>query len=94
MQLSRIYVVEVGLFGALFTNCYALGMSDIEHMMVEEGCSPFPLGPETGHHESQLAMVKLRFRCITPDLQPTGDRAHFQAPSLYPMYLPSSLPLC
>ncbi|KAG9256960.1 uncharacterized protein F5Z01DRAFT_647169 [Emericellopsis atlantica] len=77
MQLSRIYVVEAGLFGALFANCYALGMSDIGPMMVEDGCSPFSIDPETGYHESQLLAVKPRFRSITPDLQPTDIQLTF-----------------
>ncbi|KAI6779625.1 uncharacterized protein J7T54_008243 [Emericellopsis cladophorae] len=77
MQLSRIYVVEAGLFGALFANCYALGMSDIGPMIVENGCSPFSIGPETGYHESQLVSIKPRFRSITPDLQPKDIQLTF-----------------
>ena len=69
-NLSKLYVMEVGFYGAVFANCYALGMSDLEGMMTEDGVSPFSLGPDTGYHPSQLPVVRPRFAAVTPDLRP------------------------
>ncbi|KAH7329334.1 hypothetical protein B0I35DRAFT_473949 [Stachybotrys elegans] len=71
-QLTRVFSVEVSFFAALFANCYALGMDDVEPMMVEEGVSPFSIGPETGYDQSLVPVLKTRFQTITPDLRP-GD---------------------
>lgn len=76
-QLSRIYSLEVALFGAVFANCYALGMRDVEGLMVEEGVSVFSLDQDTGHPPSQLAALRSRFREITPDLQPCDVQLTF-----------------
>ncbi|KPM44692.1 hypothetical protein AK830_g1829 [Neonectria ditissima] len=64
------YAMNTGLFSALFANCYALGMSDVEPLLVDEGWSVFGLGPEIGYHPSQLSVVRARFRNLTPDLRP------------------------
>lgn len=69
-QLARIYTAEASLFGAMFANCYALGMNDVEPLMVEEGVSIFSLGPDTGYHPSQLTVVRPKFEGVTPDLRP------------------------
>jgi hypothetical protein len=70
-QLSRLYVLEVGFYGAVFANCYALGMSDLEPLMVEEGCSIFSINQDMGYHQSQLDVVRAKFKAITLDLRPS-----------------------
>ena len=69
-QLSRIYVIEAGFFGALFANCYALGMNDLNAMTQDEGISPFSIDQDTGYHLSQLPVMRAKFSSITPDLAP------------------------
>ncbi|KAK7421960.1 hypothetical protein QQX98_001955 [Neonectria punicea] len=64
------YVTNTGLFSALFANCYALGMGDVEPLLDEEGWSVFGLGPEIAYHPSQLSVVRAKFRNLTPDLRP------------------------
>jgi len=73
-QLTQMYVHEAGFFAAVAANAYALGMLSLDQMMREEGVSPFSIGPETGHHPSQLHAVRSRFLSITPDLQPTDSQ--------------------
>lgn len=69
--------MEVGFYGAVFANCYALGMTDLEGMMVEDGVSPFNLGPDTGYHPSQLPVIRGKFGGITPDLRPSDTQLTF-----------------
>lgn len=69
--------MEVGFYGAVFANCYALGMTDLESMMVEDGVSPFSLGPDTGYHPSQLPVIRSKFGGITPDLRPNDVQLTF-----------------
>ena len=76
-NLSKLYVMEVGFYGAVFANCYALGMTDLEGMMTEDGVSPFCLGPDTGYHPSQLPIVRQRFAGVTPDLRPSDTQLTF-----------------
>jgi hypothetical protein len=76
-QLSRIYAAEAGLFGAIFANCYALGMTDVEPVMVDDGASVFCPGPDTGHDPSQLSIVRSSFAGITSDLQPCDIQLTF-----------------
>lgn len=76
-QLARIYSTEASFFAAVFANCYALGMNDVEPLMVEEGVSIFSLGPDTGYHPSQLAAVRPRYVGVTPDLQPCDVQLTF-----------------
>ena len=71
VSLVRNYSLQTGYFGAIFANCFALGMSNVEPMMEEEGVSLFSLGPETGYHQSQLGAVRPKFHSITPDLRPS-----------------------
>ncbi|KAK7431042.1 hypothetical protein QQZ08_002322 [Neonectria magnoliae] len=63
-------VTNTGLFSALFVNCYALGMSDVEPLLVEEGWSVFVLGPEIPYYPSQLSVVRAKFHNLMPDLRP------------------------
>lgn len=64
-----------GIFGALFANCYALGMRGVESLVVEEGWSIFTLGPEIGYHPSQLSVVRSKYRHLAADLRPC-DKQH------------------
>lgn len=76
-QLSRIYAAESGLFGAIFANCYALGMTDVEAVMIDDGASIFCPGLDVGHEPSQLDVVRPRFSDLTPDLQPCDIQLTF-----------------
>jgi hypothetical protein len=76
-QLSRVYAHEAALFGAIFANCYALGMDDVEPLMGEDGASVFCLGPDTGYEASQLPMVRAMFSSVTQDLQPCDVQLTF-----------------
>ncbi|CAM1506534.1 Fc.00g061750.m01.CDS01 [Cosmosporella sp. VM-42] len=64
------YVMEAGFFGALFANCYALGMGSVDALLVEDGWSVFSLAPQMGYHPSQLSVVRAKFRTLAPDLRP------------------------
>lgn len=69
-QSPSQYAMSAGLFSALFANCYALGMCDVQPLLTDEGWSVFGLGPELGYHPSQLSVVRAKFRNLAPDLQP------------------------
>ncbi|KAF7544191.1 hypothetical protein G7Z17_g10141 [Cylindrodendrum hubeiense] len=69
-QTPSQYAMNSGLFSALFANCYALGMCDVQPLLVDEGWSVFGLGPEIGYHPSQLSVVRAKFRNLVPDLRP------------------------
>ncbi|KAJ4170368.1 hypothetical protein NW754_006503 [Fusarium falciforme] len=75
--LPAQYIVEAGLFGAIYANCYALGMGGIEEILCEEGCSIFSVTADEGHAPSQLPLVRPRFRNVTPDLRPTDLQLTF-----------------
>lgn len=75
--LPAQYIVEAGLFGAIYANCYALGMGGIEEILCEEGCSIFSVTADEGHAPSQLPLVRPRFRSVTPDLRPTDLQLTF-----------------
>lgn len=75
--LPAQYIVEAGLFGAIYANCYALGMGGIEEILCEEGCSIFSVAPDEGHAPSQLQLVRTRFRNVMPDLRPTDLQLTF-----------------
>ncbi|KAL6924973.1 hypothetical protein FSST1_002247 [Fusarium sambucinum] len=64
------YNMETGIFGAMFANCYALGMAGVDDILREEGCSVFSVTQDEGHHMSQLPIVKSKFRALSPDLRP------------------------
>ncbi|KAF4456230.1 hypothetical protein F53441_1593 [Fusarium austroafricanum] len=71
------YTMEPGIFGAIFANCYALGMPGVDEMLHDEGCSVFSVTPDEGHHPSQLSLVKSRFLDLSSDLQPTENQLTF-----------------
>ncbi|KAM5351658.1 hypothetical protein ACJ41O_004381 [Fusarium nematophilum] len=75
--LPTQYIIETGLFGAMFANCYALGMGGVEEILVDEGCSIFSVTPNEGHAHSQLSVVRPRFRSVAPDLRPTDLQLTF-----------------
>ncbi|KAF4342786.1 hypothetical protein FBEOM_3265 [Fusarium beomiforme] len=71
------YTMEPGIFGAIFANCYALGMVSVDEILHDEGCSVFSVTQDEGHQPSQLHFVRSRFRDISPDLQPTENQLTF-----------------
>ncbi|KAF9770196.1 hypothetical protein IL306_012288 [Fusarium sp. DS 682] len=71
------YTMEPGIFGAIFANCYALGMAGVDEILRDEGCSVFSITQDEGHHPSQLCLVKSRFWDVSPDLQPTEKQLTF-----------------
>ncbi|KAF4968131.1 hypothetical protein FSARC_4406 [Fusarium sarcochroum] len=75
--LPTVYTMEPGLFGAIFANCYALGMGGVDEILVDEGCSVFSLTQDLGYDPSQLPLVKSRFRALSPDLQPIDKQLTF-----------------
>ncbi|KAI1072620.1 hypothetical protein LB507_003146 [Fusarium sp. FIESC RH6] len=75
--LPTQYTMETGIFGAIFANCYALGMAGVDEILVEEGCSVFSVTQDEGHHLSQLPLVKSRFRALSPDLRPIDKQLTF-----------------
>ncbi|OBS18059.1 hypothetical protein FPOA_09787 [Fusarium poae] len=72
--LPMQYNMETGIFGAMFANCYALGMAGVDDILCEEGCSVFSVTQDEGHHVSQLPVVKSKFRALSPDLRPTDTQ--------------------
>ncbi|KAJ4323452.1 hypothetical protein N0V84_004324 [Fusarium piperis] len=75
--LPTQYIIEAGLFGAIYANCFALGMGGIEEILCEEGCSIFSVTADEGHAPSQLPLVRTRFRSVTSDLRPTDLQLTF-----------------
>ncbi|RGP62074.1 hypothetical protein FSPOR_9532 [Fusarium sporotrichioides] len=75
--LPTQYTMETGIFGAIFANCYALGMAGVDDILCEEGCSVFSVTQDIGHHTSQLPVVKSKFRALSPDLRPTDKQLVF-----------------
>ncbi|KAM0559733.1 hypothetical protein ACHAPJ_004257 [Fusarium lateritium] len=75
--LPTQYTMEPGLFGAIFANCYALGMGGVDAILVDEGCSIFSITQDEGYHASQLPLVKSRFRALSSDLQPIDKQLTF-----------------
>ncbi|KAI5465922.1 hypothetical protein BGZ63DRAFT_420456 [Mariannaea sp. PMI_226] len=71
------YVMNSGLFSALFANCYALGMTDLGSLLTDDGWSIFGLGPEIAYHPTQLSVVRAKFRNITPALRPCDKQLTF-----------------
>lgn len=69
-QLTRVFSAEASFFAAIFANCYALGMADVEPLMDDDGVSIFSLGPDTGYETSQLPFVRSKFSSLTTDLRP------------------------
>lgn len=76
-QLSRVYAAEAGFYGAIFANCFALGMSQVEPMLEENGVSPFCIGTDTGYDPAMIGFVRRRFDGITPDLRPVDQQMIF-----------------
>lgn len=75
--LPTQYTMETGIFGAIFANCYALGMAGVDEILGEEGCSVFSITQDEGHDRSQLPLVKSRFRALSPDLRPIDKQLTF-----------------
>ncbi|RFN46663.1 hypothetical protein FIE12Z_9107 [Fusarium flagelliforme] len=75
--LPTQYTMETGIFGAIFANCYALGMAGVDEILGEEGCSVFSVTQDEGHHMSQLPLVKSKFRALSPDLRPIDKQLTF-----------------
>ncbi|KFA76607.1 hypothetical protein S40288_08127 [Stachybotrys chartarum IBT 40288] len=69
-QLTRVFSAEASFFAAIFANCYALGMADVEPLMDDDGVSIFSLGPDTGYETSQLPFIRSKFSSLTTDLRP------------------------
>ena len=69
--------MEAGFFGALFANCYALGMGSVDALLVEDGWSVFSLAPEMAYHPSQLSVVRAKFGTLAPDLRPVDVQLTF-----------------
>ncbi|KAM0341714.1 hypothetical protein ACHAPU_009847 [Fusarium lateritium] len=69
--------MEAGIFGAIFANCYALGMPGVDEIIREEGCSVFSVTQDKGYQPSQLPLVKQRFQALSSDLQPTDKQLTF-----------------
>ena len=75
--LPTQYTMETGIFGAIFANCYALGMAGVDEILGEEGCSVFSVTQDEGYDLSQLPLVKSRFRALSPDLRPIDKQLTF-----------------
>lgn len=75
--LPTQYTMETGIFGAIFANCYALGMAGVDEILGEEGCSVFSVTQDEGYHLSQLPLVKSKFRALSPDLRPIDKQLTF-----------------
>ncbi|CAG7555497.1 unnamed protein product [Fusarium equiseti] len=75
--LPTQYTMETGIFGAIFANCYALGMAGVDEILGEEGCSVFSITQDEGYHLSQLPLVKPKFRALSPDLRPIDKQLTF-----------------
>ncbi|KAF4976349.1 hypothetical protein FZEAL_6969 [Fusarium zealandicum] len=75
--LPTQYITEASIFGAMFANCYVLGMGGVEEILVEEGCSVFSVTPDEGHAQSQLSLVRPRFGNVKADLRPTDLQLTF-----------------
>jgi hypothetical protein len=71
------YTMEPGIFGAIFANCYALGMGGVDEILHDDGCSVFSVTPDEGHHPSKLSFVKSRFLDVSSDLQPIEKQLTF-----------------
>ncbi|KAG5661659.1 hypothetical protein KAF25_005781, partial [Fusarium avenaceum] len=71
------YAMEAGIFGAIFANCYALGMQGVDEIIRDEGCSVFSVTQDEGYNQSQLPLVKSRFRALSSDLQPIDKQLTF-----------------
>ncbi|KAF5658752.1 hypothetical protein FHETE_9724 [Fusarium heterosporum] len=69
--------MEAGIFGAIFANCYALGMPGVDEIIREEGCSVFSVTPDEGYHPSQLPLLKQSFQTLSSDLQPIDKQLTF-----------------
>lgn len=75
--LPTQYTMEAGIFGAIFANCYALGMQGVDEIIREEGCSVFSVTQDEGYNSSQLPLVKSKFRALSSDLQPIDKQLTF-----------------
>ncbi|KAG5791453.1 hypothetical protein H9Q69_009494 [Fusarium xylarioides] len=71
------YTMEPGIFGAIFANCYALGMGGVDEILYDDGCSVFSVTSDEGHHPSKLSFVKSRFLDVSSDLQPIEKQLTF-----------------
>ncbi|KAF5979272.1 hypothetical protein FBULB1_5779 [Fusarium bulbicola] len=71
------YTMEPGIFGAIFANCYALGMGGVDEILHDDGCSVFSVTSDEGHHPSTLSFVKSRFLDVSSDLQPIEKQLTF-----------------
>ncbi|CVK88958.1 uncharacterized protein FMAN_04603 [Fusarium mangiferae] len=71
------YTTEPGIFGAIFANCYALGMGGVDEILHDDGCSVFSVTPDEGHHPSILSFVKSKFLDVSSDLQPIEKQLTF-----------------
>lgn len=88
--LPTQYTMETGIFGAIFANCYALGMAGVDEILCDEGCSVFSVTQDEGHHPAQLPLIKSRFRALSPDLRPIDRQLAF-GHHPYVVSLPSNL---
>ncbi|KAF4499951.1 hypothetical protein FAGAP_3859 [Fusarium agapanthi] len=71
------YTMEPGIFGAIFANCYALGMGGVDEILHDDGCSVFSVTSDEGHHPSKLSFLKSRFLDVSSDLQPIEKQLTF-----------------
>ncbi|KAF5981234.1 hypothetical protein FCOIX_4359 [Fusarium coicis] len=71
------YTMDPGIFGAIFANCYALGMGGVDEILHDDGCSVFSVTSDEGHHPSKLSFVKSRFLDVSSDLQPIEKQLTF-----------------
>jgi hypothetical protein len=69
--------MDPGIFGAIFANCYALGMGGVDEILHDDGCSVFSVTSDEGHHPSKLSFVKARFLDVSSDLQPIEKQLTF-----------------
>ncbi|KAM0196681.1 hypothetical protein ACHAPQ_003023 [Fusarium lateritium] len=63
--LPTQYTMEAGIFGAIFANCFALGMQGVDEIIREEGCSVFSVTQDEGYNPSQLPLVKSRMSSLS-----------------------------
>lgn len=71
------YANGAGIYGAVFANCYALGMGSVDEIMAEDGCSLFSVTPDQGHDRAVLPTVKAKFSGLSIHLQPSEGQLTF-----------------
>ncbi|WZH44510.1 hypothetical protein QYS62_005534 [Fusarium acuminatum] len=68
------YTMEAGIFGAMFANCYALGMQGVDEIIRDEGCSVFSVTQDEGYNQSQLPLDVIPFKSFRENLITLLDR--------------------